>query len=1272
MYDPSSRTFVQKRREQTEPPSPDPPQFEQVYDPNTRSFVQKVTSSGTRSATASPTPSAPATVQPKKTRPAVPAVDTNLEPPPKNPARYSGGSPSPSSPPTSPRAAGMLMKQPSVVREDPEAEEQAEASTSPPSQPKDYRQNTKALTTPAKSYVTPAPHQRSASLDVPRNNADRGRNISVSPQRSAHFSPSPILKPEMHVPPPRDISPAKSALKHSPSSSVRGNSPMATLVTAGTGFVQGPSGETSEDGMSSVTSQDGLWPIKKKKSARVSFDEQPHVVQSPSTIALLPPVGESDDDRTMKPRPALPSFGSVRRNQVQAEPAEKVTEIPPARHETSSDHAIGGILRNISLSNNNSGNEPLPPEVTSKEPAGYISDESSEGEVPAVPATAAAELGDGHTTYTYAAEPESKDFATEAVTTTNDTAERLDNGDVPTFNLLPPTPGLDDEQKQLGEQEESANTSPRPRKSMEGFSVPGSFIDDDSDDEVSNTEPAASAPQPDSLGTRATAEDSAATQTVTPVHLPQPDDSQQQLSDIDEDSDDSAAFSDAVEDPDDLEDEGGFASLDAIVESPAARPSKAETTAKTNAAREAPESSSATQAEQKPGDWGDATAYWSQLSRERREQIEKAHLPPADDVKAVPVAVAAKKPKAVKKQPKTSQQPAQPAMKKSMRAQPGSTQPAPQTPTTMKKSMRAQPIPAPVPADEGVHMRRSMRDGPPPKRPQSEYIAPKGVLQDQTKRPSSSGGLPTSSAGAALRSSRPQTSTSALNQDSSFPTLQPKTTSQKQTRPEQPQVSARLQRELAKADDSDSESSFKKRRRGGSDATAASEGRYSMKRSMRSASVDQAPPMPDRRPSSPTVGGRGRGSFSLRSLSPQGSFFGRSKPTNTRDSLRDTSSDAGTGTTLRGPPVSRARSSMQSSRSAKPTPAPAPTSKSRFKSRFADSDDDDEDNKRGPAVYKSRFADSDDEDEPASPAVIPADLTPVRGIPRRQGQDDGDSTDLEDEDDDDDPRKASRKRDKMQVPIVPNPTDIEKAMAAARRNLGMTDGGPNGVKEGDALQKGSLRNNPVETQAKLEQETRPEDVSPAPEKKKRGFMGGILRRNRTSTSSIQQVGKGSPAQAPASPAIVPATPNLETPASPASPSAGKLVRRTSGQPKPTRTVSSDSTTLVADTGSPQTVRKTSDNWPLPPPIPEDSADEAPARPTTSDGFSSEAIKLARTMRPDIGSRTQSGQPSGHRVRIQAGEEGSEPGERDPRAIYSQRTGRKKKFGALRRAFGIND
>ena len=311
--------------------------------------------------------------------------------------------------------------------------------------------------------------------------------------------------------------------------------------------------------------------------------------------------------------------------------------------------------------------------------------------------------------------------------------------------------------------------------------------------------------------------------------------------------------------------------------------------------------------------------------------------------------------------------------------------------------------------------------------------------------------------------------------------------------------------------------------------------------------------------------------------------------------------------------------------------------------------------------------------------MIPADLTPVRGIPRKEGQEDGDSTDLDDEDDGD-RRKASRKREKMQVPLVPSSTDVEKAMAAAQRNLGITVSTPHESKEskeGSALARGSMRTKAEDEQ--YESAAQAPDVKfAAPEKKKRGFS--FLRRNRNSSSSVQQVVPSSPAAVPASPAV--ATPASQTvtkqepPSTPASPSAGKLIRRTSHEPKTLLNAAAATTSPDTSIGTSTTVGKEGDDWPLPSPKPAtDGITQDPldsSRPQTSDGFSPEAIKLAQTMRPDLGRRSQSGQQMGHRVRIQAGEEGSEPGERDPKAVYSRRTGKKKKFGMLRRALGIDD
>ncbi|KAJ5406278.1 hypothetical protein N7465_007562 [Penicillium sp. CMV-2018d] len=107
---------------------------------------------------------------------------------------------------------------------------------------------------------------------------------------------------------------------------------------------------------------------------------------------------------------------------------------------------------------------------------------------------------------------------------------------------------------------------------------------------------------------------------------------------------------------------------------------------------------------------------------------------------------------------------------------------------------------------------------------------------------------------------------------------------------------------------------------------------------------------------------------------------------------RPLSSGSSNGTmrkTLRGPTGGERYSFFSTNKKAPPrakfTKAPP---KSARATRFANSDGEDE---ARPQVFTSRFADSSDEDEPGSNK-----LRPVRGIPRRQGADDGDSTELED------------------------------------------------------------------------------------------------------------------------------------------------------------------------------------------------------------------------------------------------------------------------------------
>lgn len=158
---------------------------------------------------------------------------------------------------------------------------------------------------------------------------------------------------------------------------------------------------------------------------------------------------------------------------------------------------------------------------------------------------------------------------------------------------------------------------------------------------------------------------------------------------------------------------------------------------------------------------------------------------------------------------------------------------------------------------------------------------------------------------------------------------------------------------------------------------------------------------------------------------------------------RPLSSGSGTGTmrkTLRNPGAGTDRHSIFGTNKR----AQAPRSlfgrgpgKGKKGSRFADSDDEGDGGR--PQVYRSRFADSSDEDEPGS-----SNLRPVRGIPRRQGAYDGDSTELEDSSEEDS-RAAPRPGAARPVTVSP-PTSRGRdtaqpnmsGLAAVARQRGMT------------------------------------------------------------------------------------------------------------------------------------------------------------------------------------------------------------------------------------------
>ena len=332
------------------------------------------------------------------------------------------------------RAAGLLAKQPSIVREDREAEEQ-EDFRNPITDLGKSTQNGSAVRGTGSEQPKPSTggkrttpiHTKKDSLDIPNTDffsmSQSGtssnpsvRQQSLSPARAAHFSAQPILEtPDnlKHQPPARSISPVKSALKHSPS---RGPSPVAGISLVSSNR-RGPASEASDT--TSMISEEGSRSLpKKKKHARVSFDSESVVVgraatppTDPDSPMIMSPqnkdastrrwlgLGKDQDQRTLnysrgddtaiKPTPVLPSFDSFRERKERAPSAEsarntKESTTSALNSGTTSDQRGESILSPVLGSEEpgmvtqepdlNATNDPLPPEVTSVEGTGYQSD----------------------------------------------------------------------------------------------------------------------------------------------------------------------------------------------------------------------------------------------------------------------------------------------------------------------------------------------------------------------------------------------------------------------------------------------------------------------------------------------------------------------------------------------------------------------------------------------------------------------------------------------------------------------------------------------------------------------------------------------------------------------------------------------------------------------------------------------------------------------------------------------------------------------------------
>ncbi|KAJ5689519.1 hypothetical protein N7462_003911 [Penicillium macrosclerotiorum] len=287
-----------------------------------------------------------------------------------------------------PASRPVLERWPSTVPEEQEPEEVGlntpivTGPRLPGASPAIDRDDT--LSTPQPS---PQPSPKAERQHTPQQQ-DAHLRQSNSPGRSARFAKwlsVTAAGDQVHEPPPRSVSPVKSAMKHP-----RGNSLSPDRNVNVAGRVIHPASEISDG--TSVASDEGARVGVRKRPVKVSFDDEAEIVgvaASPPTspedyLPESPPskpksrmswlgvgrkktspldfsTGDDDFDEVMKPRPALPSFGSVRANRDGASHAPPIPEFSDNESTTSSedqgvvtagtsfsnDHALGGLLPKV-------------------------------------------------------------------------------------------------------------------------------------------------------------------------------------------------------------------------------------------------------------------------------------------------------------------------------------------------------------------------------------------------------------------------------------------------------------------------------------------------------------------------------------------------------------------------------------------------------------------------------------------------------------------------------------------------------------------------------------------------------------------------------------------------------------------------------------------------------------------------------------------------------------------------------------------------------------
>ncbi|KAL8721972.1 MAG: hypothetical protein Q9225_001447 [Loekoesia sp. 1 TL-2023] len=1170
------------------------------------------------------------------------------------------------------RAAGLLTKQPSIVREDWEAEEQEEGEKSakqahiqngcittapvPPTsetstsarQHKKSASQPPALSTSIDSRPLEVPGAAFTTSDTKGLTAQQPRPKSLSPGRAAHFLAQPMYETSdgvKHQPPARSVSPAKSALKHSPSS--RGASPVG-FASVGSSRLSGVAGsEASYDG--SVVSDDSskLLPTK-KKSARVSFDEDSVVVGRASTPpatespTILSPQhkesarkgflgfgrrrkgetspNESDQDDGIKPTPALPSFGSIRaKNKSGIDPApqrtdnKNVNQRPLLETQTSSDQNVGQVLAHDFASrkdaqderttNKPASSDPLSSEVTSIERTGSHSDNNVSAHSGIEELKSTAKTISSPVDQEAASREESaftERVSSDPMNQPEDKPAVMQNGSVPAISILPATPGIggaEDEQE-------------------DWFKMPGGFgltIDDDDSqaDPTTVKEPAkispgptavhhATDPTPATLGIAEPEPESTTTSsTGSPMvgHVAESIQQQTEVSNGDE-SDDTgnSIYSDAAEDISDLEGDG-FGSINAIIESPVIpkTPFVANLMPEDSAAKASSPSSKTVRPSTVTRNEGEISEPPPEEGWDRAQAYWSGlSQSRKEQLERAAITGATDEP-----QTKDTAVPApgeKPRKKKMVKKTPQpSDPPLPPWPDKEFRREVARPASPPTggmkqsmrsspPSNSQPQMRASMRDG----------VPPKSILRDSVQIPESK----PAAQGPPKKKKKKDRPVSAVAMDdynkpngkaapshARAASLGVTSKAVAEVAP-LPKKTGKPALRPATSNGSDSSSSFKKTRPSTSDG-----GKYTMKRTMRGGSMDGRPQSAyaDR-----------QASLSARATSPPARRpFSTVGPGGMRTSMRD-SMDSSLGSRTKSP--SRG---FGFGRSSKPKQQDSKTG-SRFSSRFGDSSDEDE------ALPKrqSRFVDSSDEEEENTR------LTPVRGIPRRI--DEGDSTDLEDS-------SAS-----------PSPmVRVDEKSPISATN------GTSKPLEGSALATGSLRTGLTEQGTGLQAKKNAEK-----EKKKRSFFGN-RRKQQTQPLLNISVPTTNPSSSTSHPLEANYATPTGTPSSSKSPKAAKPVGNSNTATSPKSQASPKSPKLQRR-NTPK--RFASDSWPLPE-MPATTAEKA--RPKTSDGAGGKPLAVG-SMRPQSGPRrfTAEGEPVN----------GVVGGGKDP--------GKKKRFPMLRKALGL--